>query len=251
MQKLLLLSLFVFVVPGLIFADTISDNFNDNSLNSSLWVPFNIGGGDPGVTSSVTEINGQLEAKGTIAPNPPAATSAIALAGISLLGTIYGDFDIRVDYQLLSPLVGPGDEPTACIILSHGLLLDDPYLVGRSLDGSDDIYVASIDNEYGVPTTDMEGLLRFTRVGTLMSAYYWGPSDIDWQLIRQANGSANPIKTLGLGIYNETNNTEVFAAFDNFNLTADRFVPTPEPTSILLVSAGLGALGLVARRWKK
>ncbi len=250
MEKLLFISLFILIVPGLVFADTIGDNFNDNSLNSSLWVPFNIGSGGPGVSISVSEINGRLEAKATIDPYPSAPNSAIALAGISLLGTIYGDFDIQVDYELLSPLVGPGDEPTIAILLSNGLLLDDPYFVGRSLDGGD-IYVAGIDDEYGAPTTDMEGLLRFTRMGTLMSAYYWEPLDTDWQLIRQANGSADPIKTLGLGIYNETNDTTVFAAFDNFNLTADQFVPIPEPASILLLGTGLGALGLAVRRRKK
>jgi hypothetical protein len=234
MQKLLFVCFLFFVVPGLVFAVTIEDNFDDNSLNSSLWVPFNIGSGDPGVSMSVSEINGQLEAEATVAPLPIAAQSAVAIAGVSLLGTIYGDFDVQAHYEMLDPLVGPNDEPFVGILLSHGQLLDDPYLVGLTLDKSlegNKTYLAGIeDDEFRIPTNDTEGLLRFTRIGNLVSAYYWGPSDTNWQLIRQANGSADPIKNLGLGIFNETNGTTVFAAFDNFSLTADQFIPTLEPT---------------------
>jgi hypothetical protein len=177
----------------------------------------------------------------------------LAVAGVSFRGTVYGDFDVRVRYELLQPLEGIGDEPFAGIILGISLF-NDSFFVARSLNNEDespdfgkDAYVAGIEDEIPVFTEDRTGLFRFTRQGNLMSAYYWGPSDPDWQLLAQGIGHSDPIPFLAFGVGNETPGTVVLAAFDDFSLTADQLNAIPEPASILFLGTGLAAIGLATK----
>ena len=209
MKVLLMVCLFSRFLPALLLAAPrviIDDDFDDNSRNPYLWQPLIIGNG------YASEINGRLET--TVQSSTSSTTT---LAGFSIRGTIAGDFDVRIDYQLLLPLPLVDTEPGVVIGLGS---LPDPLFVGRYIDNDTLLnqYIADVgDGEYGISTSDNSGRLRFTRVGNMMSAYYWNFSAGDWQLIRSATTVVGPISLLAIGVVIDGPGT-VSAALDNFHL---------------------------------
>ena len=219
----------------------IFDNFNDNSLNTALWLPATpIGGG------SVREVNQRLEV--TAARGGSAVVAA-------LLATLSGDFDVRVGYEL-NGLLNPIYETGAGIFL---LTPTSSFTVGRdTVDGPEACgdwgapcngyvggfpYPESEPNEFKVRTMDVRGALRFTRAGNKTAALY-GPSvwSDAWSVIYETTDfPVEPITGVYIGVVT-WGEEDVWAAFDDFRLEADTVTPIPEPGSLLLL--GTGVLGL-------
>jgi hypothetical protein len=242
--NILALAVLIMLVSSPSYADIITDNFDDNLLDTSLWEPIIIGNG------AVDEINNRLEAKVESTTDPWTMT----IAGVAIRGTITGNFEVIVDYELLLPLALTDDEPFVGIAFDETFSLN-PVMVARGVGVENDIpydaYGSVIDNEVHTPPpaiSDMSGSLRFTRVGSSMSAYYWGTSG--WQLIDTASGFTDPFSFLAIGVGIEGPET-VFAAFDNFSLEADQFTPIPEHSTFFLLGTVLVVLGLVAYRHKR
>ena len=158
--------------PSVGHADTIVfDNFDDGSLNTSLWAPVTRGNG------SVSGVGGHLVA--TVLPSLDHWSGAAAF--VVLLGTIAGDFDVRVRYELLEPLpLTHGDTGGG---IFGGPLSFSQYGVARDVRTTGDGPGAVYDNAYvgmvgggedEIPTGDPVGALRLTRDGSSFSAYYWG-----------------------------------------------------------------------------
>src|SRR6266478_7573549 len=68
----------------------INDNFNDNSLNSSIWSTLTP---SPGTSFTVSETNQRLEVT---------LGAGFGGAGIVSVAQFSGDFDVQVDYTLLN-----------------------------------------------------------------------------------------------------------------------------------------------------
>ena len=222
------------------YADLINDYFDDNILNSSLWEIMIDGNG------SISEVNQRLEL--TIETSPGPETSIVAAV---LRGTITGDFDVMIDYELFPPYLpkNTGGEPAVAFVV-----LGTDYFVSREVHDGMDKYSADLGP--GEPRVDAyytSGSLRLTRTGINVTASYLEGYSGWQEIITTTNYLVEPISSLALvGVIDDPDYPGNFsAAFDNFRLEADQFTPIPEPASILLFSTGLGALGLVVCRHKK
>ena len=220
------LFLYFSLAPGS-YAGTITDNFNDNSLNTAIWGTGDYPSGGPG---SVTETNQRIEMV------MPANTGSYTVY-LTPLFQIGGDFDLQIDYALLAPLTG---DDSFTIDWSPGIA---NIFVGRT-SGAYGAEFGSGGPVFSVPTLDVSGTLRLTRTGATYSGYFWNGTG--WQLIGSiSNGStSDSMSILGLG-----GQSGGQVALDNFYLNADRLTSTvPEPTGFLL-SAGALLGGLLARKF--
>lgn len=191
---------------------TISDDFNDNSLDSTLWTVFTIE--DP---FSAIEANQRLELSGGF-PSPD-AVGGVALA----IPLAAGNFDMQVDFELLVWPAGPA--PEGGLFAFSGALdlsVQPSYLV--MLNGFD--YEASFEVDGGpdigteIPTLDTTGRLRLTGSGPTIAAYYWSGSA--WVLIQQFDFPARVDQPLWVGVFFASDNSPFAAiAFDNFTVTGE------------------------------
>jgi hypothetical protein len=138
----------------------INDNFNDNSLNSSLW---NVLTPSPGTSFTVSETNQRLEV--TLGPG-------FGGAGIVSVCQFTGDFDVQVDYTFLN-------WPAANL---HSVRLGAPDLgegpgggigLNRSSfpnGGTGEFYLMALPNsDPQIATTQSSGKLRLVRTGSTLS----------------------------------------------------------------------------------
>jgi hypothetical protein len=163
---------------------------------------------------------------------------------VNLLGSVVGDFDVQVSYELLSNL----DADALAIDESAGLGLvwawfPNRFVVRCSWHGP--CYGTDLlgGPDFSVPTTDSAGRVRATREGQVLTAYYWANSD--WQLLLSATDpNTSPVNIWVLAALP----VAAFVAFDDFYLRADDFTGIPEPAPALLAAGGLIFLGTLHRR---
>jgi hypothetical protein len=219
------------------FADLITDDFNDNSLNPALWSPM-AGGG----SSTLAEINQRLE-----------FTASGSGAAAKLRGLVTGNFDVRFSYTLLTNMdsLDPDEDEPAVGLLFFDL---DSFLIrsitGLPGGGQSGCIGAQVGTTIGegcyALTSEQSGSLRLTRTGNLCTIYHWQNSD--WApLASGMSPLTGPVDFyLGLGTGDQTT---LGAAVDNFWLQADGFIPeVPEPASFTLVGVALGLILIIRKR---
>jgi hypothetical protein len=221
-------------------AGVITDDFNDNVWNAALWTTFSSGG--------------SLVAAETAQRLQVTLTGDNALGGVRLRGLAYGDFDVQVNYSLLTNIdqFDHDGTPSGVGLLGVGgggyairAVVDagtpGPGIVGAYLGGALDQ-----EDPWGwALTSDASGRLRFTRTGNLLTAYYWASGA--WAPLGSTTTALTGPADLSLAVLTDGGNS-VSVAFDDFYLQSDGFAAVPEPGSFGLAGVAIGLLCAVTGR---
>lgn len=230
-------------------AGTISDNFNGASINTRLWQPFHAD-----QHQRVAQQGGELRIQ-----IDGASVGDDFGAGLNSKFLVKGNFEMTVDYRLITwpeangvrmGFEGPGFSPDSYA----------GFMIKRKSYGADEPptpkeqYNADFDEGGGwygfqVPTTDMSGKLKLTRVGSLLTGSFW--QNNAWQLIGSHDYSTSPglpewvaislwanSKTTGQypnGTVNVFAGKDVEIAYDNFQVNYDQIRYTSDPSPIILL----------------
>jgi len=146
---------------------------------------------------------------------------SIIAAGLEWRNTLHGDFDLSVDFRNASidRVDGsPGNQIQLNVYLGSqelALVRGDEAGAGHNIhlwrDPPGDLTMQH-------PTTTTSGRLRFTRTGTLMSAY------LDATLVHQGNYNSEDVRVLFV-LQNNGTRDATSVTFDNFSATADELLP--------------------------
>lgn len=240
--------LLLLVLSGLPLAAgpiVITDNFDDNTLNPSLWSVIAPSG------VSVSETGQRLEISATGPPD--------VFGGVALRGLVLGNFDLQLDYAMLTNIDGFGHEGNNSGAGLAWLMATGSFFLRGLTElpggGSTGCYAAQIDAALSegcyAQTTEQSGKFRITRVGSVYSLSYW--SSGNWVLLAP---SVSSTQTGPVDFYIATavdGSHTVSAAFDNFYLQADAFVPgVPEPGSFALTGIAFGLIcGIGSLRFRR
>lgn len=230
-------------VLSLVFAGSLSasgagailDDFDDDITDPSLWTIVNQGAG-----VTVQEINQRVEVEMAADAN-----GAIFWGGYQTIGIYGGDLDVSVSYRLLDWPVRNG--------VRVGLALVSPEasqsfwtmerVSGGWVEQFGDAFLTDYNASLGVvvSTTDTAGALRIARTGNTISAWYW--SNGDWQLIRSELVSSGDLRFEFAAWSHDPyfSHQRVRVAFDDVEAV-------PEPSTTLLLGAGVAVIGAGYRR---
>jgi hypothetical protein len=214
---------------------TITDNFNGASINYRLWQPYNYDQHQRWVQKD-GELRIQIDG---------ASVGETFGAGVNSNFLLKGNFEIMVDYRLITwpsangISVGFNND-------NHFTVTSGEFVIRRISIGPNENYKAAFDNGYDfqvflVPTADISGRLKWTRVGLVMTGYFFNKQINDWQIIGSHDYFATGIdEWVGFSLNARGNNftgQDVEIAFDNFQVTYDqiRYTSNPAPISLLLL----------------
>lgn len=190
---------------------TISDDFNDNSLNSNLWVvvPY-------GQPYTLSETNQQLEMS--------AGAGATTPSGVGLglkIPFMPDNLDVQVDYKLLNWIDLPGGDIIATLAMGNVIYPPPPAepTVDYSIVREDTHYIGMFGTDgTTISTTDMQGRLRIAWSGSTVTLYYW--SGGAWQMLKQGNFPNRLDQPVPLALFTGASPGQYAkVAFDNFTVT--------------------------------
>lgn len=206
--------------PNLVQAQSFIDDFNDNTINSSLWVETIVGTGP-----SLNEVNQRLEV--TI-PGTSIGVGDVINGQLDMKDSLSGDFDARVDYSLI--------EWPAQNEVRLGIGLQAVGMQRISFLSGDRYMAPSYSGSPSISTSDTQGKLRFTRTGSTYSGYFWSDSSSSWVLLGSGLGPSGAVN-LAVGAWSHDSvfqDKSIKVAFDNFEVTA-----VPEPQHYFLMGSAL------------
>jgi DNA-binding SARP family transcriptional activator len=193
---------------------TISDDFSETTPNTKVWGTW---GDGTGYAWSLQ--NGEL-----VFTVPAAAVTGGKYDMVGpAWGTVCrfgGDFDERVDYQLLEWPQGVGGHAQ----MTAWIFPDDNSAVGRTGTKFGDQYNGDIGEHFTLlNTADTSGTLRLARTDGVLTAYYFDHGD--WVAIQSATAKGQAMLGLQLfGMSTDWTHQEIQVAFDNFKVTASDVV---------------------------
>lgn len=202
---------------------TWSDNFNDNSLDTSVWSA--TAGLHGASTASVDEQNNRLEMSMT---DVTGQDHTYVHTNGNILAT--GDFDARVDFDLLTH--SDVDQwhcfLTARSVERNGSRAWEEVRASIEYDGGGNRQYGGEIRCNGVPTVldgtgsyvntaDTSGELRIVRSGGTASAYYW--NGVDWTLLESDSIGSDDMYIMLWISSGDGNLPDIEVAFDNFTLT--------------------------------
>ncbi len=190
------------------------DTFSGDRIDPFWTPPFITGSG-----VSMTETNGQIEV-----PVPSTAMVDPSLGFISLSMNaqcqLAGDFDIQVDYRLLSwpspsgVNIGFGTFPPDFSSV-HGMFVFDP---GGGT-GVSTGFPGPVNTFLPTPGV-LSGTLRLTRTDATITAYWRGPDG--WNTLQTTSDSTAPT-LFGLNVFSNIAHADVKVAYDNFRVNSGTF----------------------------
>lgn len=211
---------------------TLSDNFDDGSINSAIWTVVE------GLVD-ITETGGEVRVTAGV-------IGGYAEATMTTKATLSGDFDVQVDYRWVD--VGFSANPshrrrTQLHILDAAT--GDAYVLnffygGGGLSGGQLIFSSPTNSNVG-SAADMptDGRYRLVRMGGILTGYYWkgfweplgATAVFTGDALVRLNGNTNGGHPLDL-------------AWDNFSATADTIsnpstVPSMSPVAAMALVASL------------
>lgn len=208
------------------------DNFDDNAIDTAHWA-VEIRDSGP----SLAEANQRLEM--TVPANSSGDDFA---AWFDSLCQLRGDYDIQVDYALLTwpnangVRVGLSDSNAVMHRVSSGIQPND-------YPGGPDLYMTifdTADHVVGItPTSDLSGKLRLQRVGSTINSYYFN-SDA-WVLNASNSGSTYAEDNhFALGAWSADSvftDQDVKVAFDNLIINSGNLVCPADIPSVTIEQA--------------
>ena len=213
----------------------LSDNFNDNYTDPSLWVASS----DGAVGPVVEEVNGMVQI--TFPANASQGGAAGFGGGYTSVQGYTGEFDVRMDFQLLD---WPQNNGVRIALVVGEWEATHRLSKVYQWDGREAYVQTSSAGLTFINTTDTEGTLRMVRSGDTISGYFWDPS-LQWVEIG-SGGSAPGEKHIQLWAWSGDaffGDQQVRIAFDNFVVYDQPSPGIGVPDSGATASMMLGALG--------
>lgn len=220
---------------GMAQAYVLTDEFTDNYANPGLWNSFATGG------TSIAEVNQRVEV------NIPAASAGDTFAAGYLSSfQLRGDFDIQIDYALLTWPSASGVR-TGLEVLCGGVLIS----VQRGNRGSaqEEYYIDYGSGPRGtVTTSDTTGGMRLVRSGATLSGYYRHTGAWVNLYSNSVNTSDVRVELAGWSHDYLFGDKRAVVAFDNFAVNQGQVIAAvPEPSSFFVLLCGIGGLGRTSR----
>lgn len=194
------------------FSTPFVDDFSSTPLDD-FWSMQIVGGG-----TSVQQTNGRLEI--SLAANAtPDPASGFANPGLYSVCNVRGDFDIQVDYDLLTqplpdyvnPLFNTGEFVNGQYTSSNGIFLSK-WGISGNFDG--------IPFGGFVPNVPPQGSMRLTRQGATLTASF-STDGTTWQTLETRNDLVADESDVALSLFsNNLPGTDVRVAFDNFRVNS-------------------------------
>ncbi len=189
---------------------TLSDDFSETTPNTKLW---GVNGDGSGYTWSLD--NGRLVFT-VPAGAQTGGTYNMVGPGWDSQCRFDGNFDARVDYQLLEWPAGVG----AHLQLSAWIFPKINSASGRMINQYGDQYDGNVGQSFDlVNTQDTQGTLRIARVGSVETAYYLSKGK--WVALHSATAVGQT--QLGLQLFaqaSEWAHKQFSVALDNFTVAA-------------------------------
>jgi TolB protein len=183
------------------------DDFNANERNVDLWSVIH-----DGIGGFVDWTNGRLEMSiAADGAQVPGQSNIGVHVGANCL--VSGDYDVQVDYQLLTWPPGDGVNVGILAFFTNGQ-------IDRSTQPWGEAYNSFVDPNFNfVPTEDVAGSLRLVRSGSTTTSYY--KHDGVWVPLTSAPAQpTTAIIALSFKSYGNFGHQAARVAFDNFRLDA-------------------------------
>ena len=210
-------SMVLLCFPLTLHAQVLIDDFEDGTTNLLLWTIEAPGSGASGPLAF--ERNQRLEIE-----IPHDSSGSYFSAGYRCLAVLRGDFDLQVDFTLLSWPAENGVRVGLVALLSGVTRVS---LGDNEFPGQDDreVYATDISADITFSPTDMSsGSLRFVRSADTLAGYYWSGSN--YELIGSGTVALSDA-TFKLRAWSHDHcfaNQDVLVAFDNIMLNAGQMI---------------------------
>jgi len=184
------------------FDDSMDDDFNDNSLDSTIWTTEGSG--------STSETGGKLNFASTSAGGQ-------VISGAKNTALLKGDFDVQVDFSDLSGLTNSWDVAWLYVYTGDWSTGYSAY-IGREYRGSQrmlsNVRKVGVDSETAVANSQTSGSYRITRSGSTVNIYY---DNSGWQLLKTDSSFTTADLNVKLDLILQ-NTGSASIKFDNFKI---------------------------------
>ena len=222
------------------------DDFNDNAWNSTLWDILEAGGPE------IEETNQQLEIT-----FPSTSSGANFYAGYASKCALRGDFDVQVDYHLITWPSNNGVRAGIWIERSPST-----YTVERASYGISDGFTPGdhyttnfADSILLSATDDTDGRIRLVRTGTTFKGYYFDEISNEWVLLQSIQGDVMSSRdvTFMMKAWSHDyafGDALVKVAFDNFVINKGEIICPGPPEGITDLHNTTCQPNLIRWTWK-